>query len=736
MSLAPLARLGTALGIALSLPCSPTRGDEAIDYIEKLTSEVAFRPAFPETKRFTQPVWCLPLPGDENQRVVVLEHQTAKAWLGRLDAPDSEKTLFADWGETVSDGPWEGLMCLAFHPRYQENRRFFLKHESLIDGQRHTMVVERRATPDLQADSGEPPKTLLAIRQPADNHNGGTLAFGPDGFLYVGMGDGGPQEDPKGYTQNGASLLGKMLRIDVDQTTNGLPYGIPKDNPFLDRTELGWRPEIWALGLREPWRFSFDRFSGDLWVGDVGQLKYEEILILRRGENHGWNVREGHAPFKSTRLRTGEVYTEPLIAYGRQLGASVTGGYVYRGRKRPDWHGVYLFADFNTRRVFGARLCPKGRVAALLELGTAPEAPASFAETVDGELLLVGYGGMLFHLDFPEAPFPEHQATANGTWEQSLAHTREAAEGVMGPFPPGERRVSLDLETLQEVDMGTYLRRLITYQSEPGSRVPAYLCLPKSVLSGEASAAPAVLCLHPTDMKVGHQVVVGLGGRAGRQYAAELAERGCVTLSPAYPHLANYWPNLGALGYVSGTMKAIWDNSRALDLLESLPFVKHGEGFAAIGHSLGGHNALFTALFDERLQAVVTSCGFDAFEDYYEGNRENWNFGKGWCQIRYMPRLSNYRGRLHEIPFNFDDLLNAIAPRRVFVNAPRGDGNFRWESVRRLTQTALNVDARFQLNDRLIVRHPDTGHEFPEALRHEAYAFIESVIGTPKRGDE
>ncbi len=273
---------------------------------------------------------------------------------------------------------------------------------------------------------------------------------------------------------------------------------------------------------------------------------------------------------------------------------------------------------------------------------------------------------------------------------------------------------------------------MISYQSEPGCRTPAYLCIPDEVLAGKRIAR-AVLCLHPTDARVGHQVVVGLGGREGRQYASELAERGFVTLSPAYPHLANYWPNLGKLGYVSGTMKAIWDNSRGLDLLQSMKEVDTTAGIGAIGHSLGGHNAIYTAVFDQRVKVVVSSCGFDSYLDYYDGVEKNWFFGKGWCQIRYMPRLSDYRGRLNEIPFDFQELLGALAPRACFVNAPLHDSNFRWKSVDRCAAAARPVYRLLGAEESLVIKHPDSDHNFPEALRQEAYQMIEAVLPNKKR---
>jgi hypothetical protein len=317
--------------------------------------------------------------------------------------------------------------------------------------------------------------------------------------------------------------------------------------------------------------------------------------------------------------------------------------------------------------------------------------------------------------------------TTPAHWQERRAEILKAMQEVMGRFPGQERRVPLDVKLEEEADGGTYLRQLVTYQSEPKSRTPAYLCIPKDVLAGQRKA-PAVLCLHPTDNNVGHKVVLGLGGREGRQYAAELAERGYVTLSPSYPHLANYWPNLGELGYVSGTMKAIWDNSRGLDLLASLPYVDASKGFGAIGHSLGGHNAIYTAVFDTRITVLVSSCGFDSYLDYYDGAERNWYFGKGWCQIRYMPRLSDYRGRLEEIPFDFHELLGALAPRPFFVNAPLHDGNFRWKSVDQCADAARPIYELLGGGGNLIIEHPDCGHDFPDDLRQRAYQVIDSVL--------
>jgi hypothetical protein len=292
-------------------------------------------------------------------------------------------------------------------------------------------------------------------------------------------------------------------------------------------------------------------------------------------------------------------------------------------------------------------------------------------------------------------------------------------QDVMGPLPGGDKRVPLDVRIEQEVDAGSYLRRLITYAAEPGSRVPAYLLIPKRALTSGAKA-PAMLCLHPTDDTVGHKVVVE-PVRANRQYAAELADRGYVALAPSYPLLANYQPDLKALGYRSGTMKAIWDNIRALDLLESLPFVRRG-ACGAIGHSLGGHNSVYTAVFDPRLRVIVSSCGLDSYLDYKNGDI------RGWTSERYMPRLLAWRDRLADIPFDFHELIGALAPRVCFLSAPLRDDNFRWESVDRIAAAARPVYALYGQRGNLIVKHPDCAHDFPEEMRRFAYDLLDQHL--------
>ena len=185
--------------------------------------------------------------------------------------------------------------------------------------------------------------------------------------------------------------------------------------------------------------------------------------------------------------------------------------------------------------------------------------------------------------------------------------------------------------------------------------------------------------------------------------------------------MANYQPDLKALGYQSGTMKAIWDNIRAIDLLETLPFVDK-KRIGVIGHSLGGHNAIFTAVFDPRIKVVVSSCGFDSFADYMNGQI------KGWTSERYMPRLLKYQDRLDDVPFDFFELLGALAPRPLFINAPLGDTNFKWRSVDQIVNGAAPVYQLYHKPKNLVVEHPDCGHDFPEKIRDEAYRFLDKHL--------
>ena len=350
-----------------------------------------------EAARFDHPVWINAIPGTRDAYLVV-EQKTRKIW--RIEG--ARKDLFADLSGEATTGDFEGVVCLALHPRFPENRKYYVNYHVRDQGSPFSpVIVERLATPDLGRDSGVPSRRLLQIPQGTDIHWGGMLAFGPDGFLYIGAGDAGPQEDPEGHGQDMTRLTGAILRIDVDRREGGKPYAIPESNPFRNTPA---RPEIWAKGLRMPWRFSFDPVTRDMWVGDVGQNLFEEVTIVRAGENHGWNVVEGFSNFSDRYRRAGERYTPPVMAYRRKYGVSVTGGYVYRGRHSPSYHGAYIFGDFESRRIWALTQSDR-KLTKIRQIGMSPQKIASFGVDNDGELLLVGYEGTIFRLSLDDSDF-------------------------------------------------------------------------------------------------------------------------------------------------------------------------------------------------------------------------------------------------------------------------------------------------------------------------------------------
>lgn len=293
-------------------------------------------------------------------------------------------------------------------------------------------------------------------------------------------------------------------------------------------------------------------------------------------------------------------------------------------------------------------------------------------------------------------------------------------ELVMGPLPTAERRVDLNVKIESVEPIEKYTRIKLTYVPEAGDRVPAYLLIPHHL----TAPAPAMLCLHPTHFELGKAQLLGLGGKVSRFYAHELAERGMVCLVPDYPGFADYRFDFATQGrdYASGTMKAIWNNIRGLDLLESLPCVDR-DAIGCIGHSLGGHNSLYTAAFDVRIQAVVTSCGFNAFEDYYGGNL------KGWTSDRYMPRIATeYGSDPARMPFDFPEVLAAIAPRALFVNAPLNDANFAVVGVRKCQAAVEPVYKLLGKSDAVTFAYPDAEHDFPDEVREQAYQWLEKQL--------
>ena len=302
-------------------------------------------------------------------------------------------------------------------------------------------------------------------------------------------------------------------------------------------------------------------------------------------------------------------------------------------------------------------------------------------------------------------------------WEVRRAHILGHLQEVMGSLPGPERRVPLDLEIVETFDEPTYTRAKVRYATEPGDRVPAWLLVPKN-LKGKA---PAMLCLHQTT-SIGKDEPAGLGGKPNLAYAKELAERGYVALAPDYPNYGERKLDVYKLGYASASMKGIWDHMRAVDLLASLDKVD-ADKIGVIGHSLGGHNSIFVALFDPRLKAVVSSCGFNSFPFYYKGNIA------GWSHKGYMPRLKEVYGLdLKRVPFDFPELVGALAPRAFFTNSPLRDANFDVEGVRACIEAATPVYKLLGHPERLEAVYPDAEHDFPPEQRQSAYKFLDRIL--------
>jgi dienelactone hydrolase len=309
-----------------------------------------------------------------------------------------------------------------------------------------------------------------------------------------------------------------------------------------------------------------------------------------------------------------------------------------------------------------------------------------------------------------------HQIKEPQDWQRRREHILQNMQLVMGPLPPRDNVVPLDVQVLQTERLDKVTRQKITYAASQGDRVPAYLLIPH----GLQGRAPAVLCLHGTGGPRGR--TAGLGPDYPR-YTLELAERGYVTIAPDYPLLGENQTDPAALGYASGTMKGIWDHMRAVDLLQSLPEVDAGR-IGCCGLSLGGHNALFVGGFDPRIKVVVTSSGFDSFQDYMGGDLS------GWCQTRYMPRIASvYDKDPDRMPFDFPEVLAAIAPRHLYIHAPLGDTNFRVQSVKRCVQAASAVYRLLGAGDRIVAVYPPGGHGFPGEAREDAYRFIDQALG-------
>lgn len=346
-------------------------------------------PAYPNLS-FEQPLYATGA-GDSSNRIFVVE-RTGKIKVFQDDAAVEGSEVFLDLSDRIDTGGSEkGLLGLAFHPNFPENPTFYVYYTN-----ENASVIARYSLDSQGLGDQGSEVVLLSFTQPYANHNGGQLAFGPDGYLYIASGDGGSSGDPQNNAQNPGVLLGKILRIDVDQPQNGKPYGIPTDNPFYNNSE-GNAPEIYAFGLRNPWRFSFDPCRELLIAGDVGQGKMEEIDLIEKGGNYGWNIMEGSLDYAPDPAVNKDTLIMPVWEYGRSQGQSITGGYVYYGNQNPSLMGTYVYGDFGSGRIWGLWL-DQNRSPHNYELLETDLSISSFGLDDKNEILIVDYQGSLYRI--------------------------------------------------------------------------------------------------------------------------------------------------------------------------------------------------------------------------------------------------------------------------------------------------------------------------------------------------
>ena len=395
--------------------------------------QIELQPVLPKLTN-ERPVWMSEAPDGSGRLFIVYQHGKILTVKKGSDGGDAREFLNIEARDPQAGGENEcGLMSIAFHPGFATNQLFYVYYNQKNPASQHSRpqnypirsVISEFKVSATNADAADvaSERIVLQVPQPFNNHKGGELVFGPDGYLYLGLGDGGAGGDPFGSGQNTSTLLGKILRLDVNARATSrvgwhpeaLQYGIPRDNPFVNEPDAGFyaRKEIFAYGFRNPWRYSFDRETGDLWAGDVGQDLWEEVDLVTKGGNYGWSVREGAHHFKPG--PDGAQYVEPVMEYTHRknlqaqgmfpdhgLGLCVIGGYVYRGKKSPALAGVYVYGDYNLGTIWGLRFNREAlKVTAEGTLLNQKKNITSFAEDADGELYALTQDGQIYTLVVP-----------------------------------------------------------------------------------------------------------------------------------------------------------------------------------------------------------------------------------------------------------------------------------------------------------------------------------------------
>jgi glucose/arabinose dehydrogenase len=413
-------------------------------------AQYSLQNAFPNLPQFSRPTE-MQVAGDGTDRIFVNE-QNGKLYFFHNTAAVNARQVFLDLSKAVTQGGSEtGLLGLAFHPNFKTNGYFYVNYTASPGGQLTSFISRFQVSPasgDTVMNATE--QVLLTLPQPYPNHNGGHLAFGKDGYLYASFGDGGDGGDPQNRAQNLDSLFGKILRIDVDHEANGLHYVIPVDNPFAASTGTH-RKEIYAYGLRNTWKFSFDQLTGKLWAGDVGQDLYEEVDTITKGGNYGWNIMEGfHCYHNSSCDSSG--FIPPVWEYPHtNNNIAVTGGFVYRGSAIPSLVGKYVYGDFGTGRVWALSALTSPAVNQMI-VDASSNSLSSFGEDQNRNIYFISYGnGTLYKLTSSEA-VNENFATSNISLEANSPNPFSAKTIITYSIPEdGVVRLSIIDELGREI---------------------------------------------------------------------------------------------------------------------------------------------------------------------------------------------------------------------------------------------------------------------------------------------
>ena len=405
-------RFSPALFLILLALASRSATAQKTPTLPSLTTEVAF-----PNLQFDRPV-SLDAPNDDSNLLFVVEQHQAKIWSFPNEKDTNDKKLFLQLPDNISKDNEEGLLGLAFHPKYKENGEFFVYYSAddrSNGGPARRSVVSRFKVSKSDrrvADPGSEQRVWMSEDDPYSNHNGGCIAFGPDGYLYISLGDSGAADDPKTTGQDPTDLFGSILRIDVDHPAKGSGYGLPKDNPVSKGGAYKrWAPEVYCIGLRNVWKFSFDRETGDLWAGDVGQNLWEMVHLIKNGGNYGWSIKEAFHPFQPQRRQKPDAAAKispPIAEYPhaptkdrKDTGISITGGYVYRGKSLPELAGHYVYGDYDTGRIWALKEA-NGKATVNGEIVDLKKSKklniAAFGEDQAGELYILAFDGRIHKL--------------------------------------------------------------------------------------------------------------------------------------------------------------------------------------------------------------------------------------------------------------------------------------------------------------------------------------------------